>query len=72
MLLEAAVDVEVEGVLIVLVKVRPCVVVVDSEDVVSNVVDLLELDVLVEAVVVGFKVVDDVPGVVSVDVVVPS
>ena len=33
---------------------------------------LLESDVLVEAVVVGFEVVDDVPGVVSVDAAVPS
>ena len=32
MLLEAAVVVEVEGVLIVLVEVLPCAVVVDSED----------------------------------------
>ena len=32
MLLGAAVDVEVEGVLIVLVEVLPCAVVVDSED----------------------------------------
>ena len=38
MLLEAAVDVEVEGVLIVLVEVLPCAVVVDSEDVVLDVV----------------------------------
>ena len=37
MLLEAAVDVEVEGVLIVLVEVLPCAVVVGSEDVVSGV-----------------------------------
>ena len=35
MLLEAAFDVEVEGVLIVLVEVLPCAVVVCSEDVVS-------------------------------------
>ena len=34
MLLGAAVDVEVEGVLIVLVEVLPCAVVVGSEDVV--------------------------------------
>ena len=72
MLLEAAVDVEVEGVLIVLVEALPCAVVVCSEDVVSDVVVLLEPDVLVEAVVVGFEIVDDVPGVVSVDAVVPS
>ena len=38
MLLEAAVVVEVEGVLIVLVEVLPCAVVVDSEDFVSDVV----------------------------------
>ena len=50
----------------------PCAVVVGSEDVVSDVVVLLEPDVLVEAVVVGFEVVDDVSGVVSVDTVVPS
>ena len=37
MLLEAAVNVEVEGVLIVLVEVLPCAVVVGSEDVVSDV-----------------------------------
>ena len=37
MLLEAAVDVDVEGVLIVLDEVLPCAVVVDSEDVVSDV-----------------------------------
>ena len=37
MLLEAAVDVEVEGVLIVLVEVLPCAVVVESEDVVLDV-----------------------------------
>ena len=37
MLLGAAVDVEVEGVLIVLVEVLPCAVVVGSEDVVSGV-----------------------------------
>ena len=41
MLLGAAVDVEVEGVLIVLVEVLPCAVVVDSEDVVSDVIVLL-------------------------------
>ena len=72
MLLGAAVDVEVEGVLIVLVEVLPCAVVVDSEDVVSDVVVLLEPNVVVEAVVAGFVVVDDVVGVVSVDDVVPS
>ena len=38
MLLEAAVDVKVERVLIVLVEVLPCAVVVDSEDFVSDVV----------------------------------
>ena len=37
MLLEAAVDVEVEGELIVLVEVLPCAVVVDFEVVVSGV-----------------------------------
>ena len=72
MLLEAAVDVEVEGVLIVLVEVLPCAVVVDSKDVVSDVVVLLEPNVVVEAVVVGFEVVDDVAGVVSVDDAFPS
>ena len=70
MLLEAAVDVEVEGVLIVLVEVLPCAV--DSEDVISDVVVLLEPTVVVEAVVAGFEVVDDVVGVVSVDNVVSS
>ena len=69
MLLEALVDVEVEGIKI---QVLPSVVVVDCEDVVSDDVVLLEPDVLVEAVVVGFKVVDDVSGMVSVDAVVPS
>ena len=72
MLLEAAVDVEVEGELIVLPEVIPCAVVVDSKDVVSDVVVLLEPNVVVEAVVVGFEVVDDVTGAVSVDNVVPS
>ena len=72
MLLEAAVDVEVEGVLIVLVEVLACAVVVGSEDVVSDVVVLLEPNVVVEAVFAGFEVVDDVVGVVSVDDVVPS
>ena len=72
MLLEAAVDVEVKGVLIVLVEVLPCAVVVGSEDVVSVVVVLLEPDVPVEAVVVGLEVVDDASGVVSEDAVVPS
>ena len=72
MLLGAAVDVEAEGVLIVLVEVLPCAVVVSSEDFVSDVVVLLESDVLVEAVVVGLEVADDVPGVVSVDAPVPS
>ena len=72
MLLEVAVVVEVEGVLIVLVEVLPCAVVVDSKDVVSDVVVLLEPKVVVEAVVAGFEVVDDVAGVVSVDDVVPS
>ena len=71
-LLEAAVDVEVEGVLIVLVEVLPCAVVVDSEDVVSDVVVLLEPNVVVEAVVAGFEVVDDVVGVVYEDDAVPS
>ena len=50
----------------------PCAVVVDSEDVVSDVVVLLEPNVVVEAVVAGFEVVDDVVGVVSVDDVDPS
>ena len=72
MLLEAALDVEVERVLIVLVEVLPCAAAVDSEDVVSDVVVLLEPNVVVEAVVAGFEVVDDVAGVVSVDDVVPS
>ena len=72
MLLEAAVVVEVEGVLIVLVEVLPCGVVVDSKDVVSDVVVLLEPIIVVEAVVAGFGVVDDVAGFVSVDDVVPS
>ena len=69
MLLEAAVDVEVEGIKI---QVLPSVVVVDCEDVVSDDVVLLEPDVLVEAVAVGFEVVDNVSGVVSVDAAVPS
>ena len=72
MLLEAALDLEVEGVLIVLVEVLPCAVVVGSEDVVSDVVVLLEPNVVVEAVVAGFEVVVDAVGVVSVDDVVPS
>ena len=70
-LLEAEVDVEVEGVPIVLLEECPCVVVLNSEDV-SDVVMLLEPTVVVEAVVDGFEVVDDVVGVVSVDNVVPS
>ena len=72
MLLEAAVVVEVEGVLIVLLEVLPCAVVVDFKDVVSDVVVLLEPIIVVEAVVAGFGVVDDVAGFVSVDDVVPS
>ena len=71
MLLEAAVDVEVEGVAIVLLEEVPCIVVVKFKDV-SDVVVLLEPNVVVEAVVAGFEVVDDVVGVVSVDDVVPS
>ena len=71
MLLEAASDVEVEGVPIVLLEELPCVVVVKFKDV-SDVVVLLEPTVVVEAVVAGFEVVDDVVGVVSVDDVVPS
>ena len=63
MLLGAAVDVEVEGIKI---QVLPCVVVVDSEDVISDDVVLLEPDVLVDAAVVGFKVVDMVSVVPSV------
>ena len=59
MLLEAAVDVEVPDVLIVLVEELPATVVVDSvlaseEDV------LLEPDVVVELVVAGVVLVDDV------------
>ena len=69
MLLETAVDVEVEGIKI---QVLPCVVVVDSEDVISDDVVLVELDALVEAVLLGFKEVDNVSGEVSVDAVVPS
>ena len=61
-----------ERLLIVLVEVLPCAVVEDSKDVVSDEVVLLEPNVVVEAVVVGFEVVDDVAGVVSVDDVVPS
>ena len=71
MLLEAAADVEVDGVPIVLLDELPCVVVVKFKDV-SDVVVLLEPNVVVEAVVAGFEVVDDVVGVVSVDDVVPS
>ena len=71
MLLEAAADVEVDGVPIVLLDELPCVVVVKFKDV-SYVVVLLEPNVVVEAVVAGFEVVDDVVGVVSVDNVVPS
>ena len=59
MLLEAAVDVEVPVVLILLVKELPATVVVESvpaseEDV------LLEPDVVVELVVIGIVLVDDV------------
>ena len=59
MLLEATVDVEVADVLIVLVEELPATVVVDSvlaseEDV------LLEPDVVVELVVAGVVLVDDV------------
>ena len=59
MLLEAAVDVEVPDVLIVLVEELPATVVVESvlaseEDV------LLEPDVVVELVVAGVVLVDDV------------
>ena len=59
MLLEAAVDVEVADVLIVLVEEIPATVVVESvlaseEDV------LLEPDVVVELVVAGVVLVDDV------------
>ena len=59
MLLEAAVDVEVADVLIVLVEELPATVVVESvlaseEDV------LLEPDVVVELVVAGVVLVDDV------------
>ena len=59
MLLEAAVDVEVADVLIVLVEELPATVVVESvlaseEDV------LLEPDVVVEPVVAGVVLVDDV------------
>ena len=59
MLLKAAVDVEVTDVLIVLVEELPATVVVDSvlaseEDV------LLEPDVVVELVVAGVVLVDDV------------
>ena len=59
MLLEAAVDVEVADVLIVLVEELPATVVVESvlaseEDV------LLEPDVVVELVVARFVLVDDV------------
>ena len=71
MLLEAAADVEVDGVPIVLLDELPCVVVVKFKDV-SDVVVLLEPNVVVEAVVAGFEVVDDVVGVVSVDDVAPS
>ena len=71
MLLEAASDVEVEGVPIVLLEELPCVVVVKFEDVSYEVV-LLEPNVVVESVIAGFEVVDDVVGVVSVDDVVPS
>ena len=71
MLLEAAADVEVDGVPIVLLDELPCVVVMKFKDV-SDVVVLLEPNVVVEAVVAGFEVVDDVVGVVSVDDVVPS
>ena len=71
MLLEAAADVEVVGVPIVLLDELPCVVVVKFKDV-SDVVVLLEPNVVVESVVAGFEVVDDVVGVVSVDDVVPS
>ena len=61
-----------EGLPIVLVEVLPCAVVEDSKDFVSDEVVLLEPDVIVEAVVVGFEVVNDVAGVVSVNDVVPS
>ena len=59
MLVEAAVDVEVADVLIVLVEELPATVVVESvlaseEDV------LLEADVVVELVVAGVVIVDDV------------
>ena len=59
MLLEATVDVEVTDVLIVLVEVLPAIVVVESvldseEDV------ILEPDVVVELVVAGVVIVDDV------------
>ena len=59
MLLEAAVDVEVPDVLIVLVEELPATVVVESvlaseEDV------LLEPDVVVELVIAGVVLVDDV------------
>ena len=59
MLLEAAVDVEVTDVLIVLVEELPVIVVVESvlaseEDV------LLEPDVVVELVVAGVVLVDDI------------
>ena len=59
MLLEAAVDVEVADVLIVLVEELPAIVVVESvraseEDV------LLEPDVVVELAVTGVVLVDDV------------
>ena len=58
-LLEAMVDVEVENVLIVVFEELPCTVVVESmlaskEDV------LLEPDVVVELVVAGVVLVDDV------------
>ena len=59
MLLEAAIDVEVPAVLIVLVEELPATVVVES--VLSSEEDvLLEPDVVVELVVAGVVLVDDV------------
>ena len=59
MLLEAAVDVEVADVLIVLVEELPATVVVES--VLSSEEDVvLEQDVVVELVVAGVVLVDDV------------
>ena len=59
MLLEAAVDVEVADVLIVLVEERPATVVVESV-LASEEDELLEPDVVVELAVDGVVLVDDV------------